>query len=208
MHYKEKLLIPAVDFYKAQEAYDDAFNRFESESGLMEDAKFWKVVDYFRNNGIDLRFDWELMKHSTEEFARKVRCGYKEVSMIKVEDLILFFKTYCEKVGNLYKPLFGIVKNRGDDAYGDLLDTFPLLGEDMYNKAINKKFRDNDHMEAEICNKVNNLLPNAASGYPTASDGKKLVYIFTEGENYFQTSLGNSIKEALMYECWESDRTI
>lgn len=208
MHYKEKLSIYAVALYKAEEDYGKAFGELKNESELMEDSKFWKVVDYFRNNEIDLRFDYKLMKRSTVEFARKVRCEYKEVSMIKVEDLIPFLKTYYEKVNDLYKPLFDIAENRRDDSYGDLLDTFPLLGEDMYNKAINKKFRNNAHMEAEICNAVNNRCLSACSNHQTASDGKRLVDIFTEGENYFRMSLSNSIKKALMYECWKSDETI
>jgi hypothetical protein len=194
-HHVKKMFEPAKALWEAKENYDNAFEKLYEESELIDESKFWGMVNNFlselRYRCLDGRGS---IYDSADEFTRKIRCS--ETNGVKTKDLIPFLKMYREKCHALYEPLFNIVENRSDDSYGDFLDAFPLLGKGMYYKAINKEFRDNDHIEAEICSKVHN-----DSGDLSAEKIKSLVDMFINGESYFKMNFEDAIKKSVKYEC-------
>ncbi len=87
----------------------------------------------------------------------------------------------------LYKPLFDIINDRGDDAYGDLLDALPLAGREVVERALKKEFANENELGAAIRTSVESF-----------EDGKARIIL--RGENYFAMSLRDEARRRFVYE--------
>ena len=128
----------ASAFRAAQENYHDAFrDYFANEITSLPDDQFWQLQPVFRDDVITFRFAYKRtngMEQAARELFRKPLAGdFKgrgngDVPRNSLHEAMQFAKTWRNLQSHLYQPLFDIVQDRGDDAYGDLLDALPLAG--------------------------------------------------------------------------------
>ena len=112
---------------EAETARDLAFNRLldtvepftEGEMG-----KFAHIVDEY----------WHLWEHRKDsrwiwdELVRRAVTGQTKVHNFDYVDVLRWHVTHRKLTTAFYEPLFHVVSGRGDDGYGDLLDSLPLAG--------------------------------------------------------------------------------
>jgi hypothetical protein len=91
----------------------------------------------------------------------------KEIHMIHA---LRMMKTHSQLRIDLYDALDDVATGRGDDGYGDLLDSFFLAGPTVVQAALNKEIGDNTEMSEMV----------------VASLGEKLGKFVLNGENYFR----------------------
>jgi len=123
---------------RAQKKINTLFQNIMSKMPLLDDDRFWELVEVIKAD-----MNWrkyvkkgllrpDRLKRTLRHFTWKFAWGeYKDMY-----ELMSFLNTYEEKVGALYKPLFEVVKDMGDDEYGDFCDSFPLHGREAYEAAV------------------------------------------------------------------------
>ena len=87
----------------------------------------------------------------------------------------------AEYKGRLYQPLFDVVKDRGDDAYGDLLDALPLAGRDLVQKSLDREFGNCRQFEQTVGG--------------VCQDCPQLAELILHGENYVAMSLLDAARD-------------
>ena len=165
----------AVAHREALAAYETAFREyFDNQVAELPAERFWALQSvlchevlrfhfgYGRSNGIE---------QAAEEFFRKPAArDYRDSLEYTLEEAIQFAKTWREWRQRLYGPLFDVVQNRGDDAYGDLLDALPLAGREVVEEAMAGEFANEPQLEAAVL---------------VGCDGnQRLVKLILHGENY------------------------
>lgn len=75
-----------------------------------------------------------------------------EESDLKFTDAIRFLKTLQEFKSMAYKALFNVVGGKGDDGYGDFIDSLILAGPDIYAKVLSGAYREGEwkRLQADI----------------------------------------------------------
>jgi len=103
-----------------------------SDAELLPDDEFWPLVAEL-NRWIEMRKNHAI---AAEQFIHTLT--YNHVRGLETDrtTAMRFVKTYNEKSHALYKPLYDVIKNCGDDGYGDILDSFPLFGQERYELAL------------------------------------------------------------------------
>lgn len=128
------------------EVFREHFDR--RMQGLYGD-RFWQLLSVFQDEVRAFRF---VMRRSdgvaraADEFFRKPYAGHFQASSGKTvpeysfDEAVQFARTWTEIVNRLYPALVGVVTNRSDDTFGDLLDSLPLLGRELVAKAVEGEF--------------------------------------------------------------------
>lgn len=129
----------------------------------LSDDEFWEQL-------ADLKEEWERVKDSgdsrlaIERFLWKFFHGGKNDPVLAVR----FVKTYRSKVEALGLSLNTVITGCGSDTFGDVIDSFPLFGHDMYEQAVRGKLIDKDDYR-----------------------------VWYQGENYFRTFLRDELCEKM-----------
>ena len=175
----------AIAFREAKEEYNRSFRDYfaKSVTELPED-RFWQlqavlcgeirrfVLGYRRTNGVE---------QAAREFFRKPSADdFGKAPQYSLEEAISFAKGWQEWRGRLYQPLFDVVKDRGDDAYGDLLDALPLVGRDVVQEVLGSEFGNQEQFEAAV--------------FVGCDGSKQFTELILHGENY----VGMNLAEAAM----------
>jgi hypothetical protein len=101
------------------------------EFSLLDDDLFWKAIDAIRLE-IDLLDDKKSIGGILNEFFRSV---VVERDWDKWCKAVGFLRTYEAKCSPLYS--MKVYKGyAGDDTHGDICDSFPLNGKEVYEKAF------------------------------------------------------------------------
>lgn len=126
---------------QAKKKATDAFaEEFHKTVQLLPDDRFFEIVKLYVKEIITFRFHYQRsngVEQAAQELFRKARCNEEGYSS---EELIRFAKTYEAMKGRLYTPLFDVIKDKGDDAYSDLIDNLPLLGQKLFNALETKEY--------------------------------------------------------------------
>jgi len=106
----------------------------------LDDNTFWSMLDEFKKE-IDRTISSRMKDPTVNDANIKLAshrfgCGYFFGGKGEYETLLRFVATYSRKKNKLYKPLFDVIQGFGDDSYGDILDSFPLLGRKRYEAAL------------------------------------------------------------------------
>jgi len=139
----------ATDLADAKQACEEAFRKVYNDAPLMEADDFWKFMEvvsaeircfrfgYGRTNGV---------KQGAEEVGRQIWCDQLPKGCdFSAEQYVSFTKTYSELDTQLSKALWDVVTDYGDDGYGDLIDTLPLLGRGFCKKILAGEWEKGDH---------------------------------------------------------------
>lgn len=100
----------------------------------------------------------------------------------QMEEAIQFAKSWQGWRGKLYQPLFNVVKDRGDDAYGDLLDALPLVGREVVQEVLGSEFGNQEQFDAAV--------------FVGCDGSKQLTELILHGENYVGMTLADAAQES------------
>jgi hypothetical protein len=163
----------ARSFREASAAYKKAFDRYSASVELLPQEQFWELA-----GRLLVLFKRECnVEKSVDELFRTL------LAADMLEQGIRFAKTWRQLSSDLYKPLFNVSESRGDDAYSDWLDAFPLLGKEIYGKALRGEYTE----ELEIrCDAEGRLKP-------MLTDHDRVWHVLQKAifydENYFWMTL-------------------
>ena len=176
----------AAVFRAAQENYHAAFrDYFANEIISLPNERFWQLQQVFVREVLTYRFGYGLtngVAQACREFFRKPWANdFGKHASYTLEEAIRFAKSWQGWRGRLYQPLFNVVEDRGDDAYGDLLDALPLAGRDLVGKALAREFGNQRQFEA--------VVQDGCAG------NEKLAKLILHGENYVAMALAEAAQE-------------
>jgi hypothetical protein len=120
------------------------------------------------------------------EFIRKMYCGetddqIPEKEWLNFVDALRFLKTLKSFKKLAYKNLFDVITDRGNDSYGDLVDSIILAGKGVYDKICSKAYCTGEMKR--LCEDVK------------AAVSEKLAKNILEGENYIEMLTTEKIQE-------------
>jgi hypothetical protein len=151
-------------------------NNLVSEAPVMNDKTFWKTVADLKKDVDYALKTWNDAKNGVDNFFCHWRPEPKEA--------LSFVRTYELKVNAIYSDEhYDHLSDEdgyfcGDDSWGDLCDSFPLNGEEVYNAFLNREI-DPDHdafkniQENYIRMRLNEKLPDWLKTYEEDEFGYK-----------------------------------
>jgi len=176
----------AIAHREAQEAYKTAFrDYFANQVTELPEDRFWELQAVFRSEVVTFRFGYKRtngVEQAAGEFFRKPLANdFGKYASYSLQDTISFAKTWDGWRQKLYQPLFDIVEDRGDDAYGDLLDALPLAGPGLISKALAREFGNQRQFDAGVLD--------------GCGGNEQLAKLILHGENYVAMSLADAAQE-------------
>ena len=170
---KRDLIRSAKKLSDAKKDWGLRFQQYFATVKSLRDTEFWPLLAEFRLQVFRFKFDYERqIEDAALEFFRK---PYAREGNYSIDEAVSFAKTYQEKARAIYHPLMDIIKDRGDDSYGDLLDVLPLMGQEMYERCLKSDFQDNEDFTITI----QDMIANASA----VKDKKKFNDFILHGEN-------------------------
>tara|TARA_R110000824_G_scaffold217119_1_gene403643 strand:- start:679 stop:1383 length:705 start_codon:yes stop_codon:yes gene_type:complete len=179
--------------------FDSAMIGLEYTFPLLTDDEFWSVLAVYRKEVLSsIRGG-----RKSEASAHSLQCRMESRGEQKAALYMRFAKTYERKAAGLYKPLFEVAEGRGDDSYGDFLDNLPLIGREVYEKALEGYYGNESALRDAVLESFKGTVKEAE---------RLLSYIFN-GENYNQTSLNEKGREVFKWEmspleCSDCNRSV
>jgi len=189
----------------AKDAFEKAMMAIERAIEPLSDDEFWSMVEAFRERIIS-GFP---MNQNTKDSVHNLHCDMPETGSAKALKFIRFVKAWEAKTVEAYHPLFGVIQDRSDDSYGDLLDSFPLVGREVYEKALAGYYGKEYAVKDAVCEALGErVTASATSRYLTdeenvANAGKALTWLLShifQGENYIGMRLEEKGREIFQWE--------
>jgi len=176
----------AIAHRTANEQYNTAFRGyFANQVTELPEDRFWELQAVFQRDVCTFRFGYKRtngVDQAAREFFRKpLADDFGKAPIYSLEEAISFAKSWQGWRGRLYQPLFDVVEDRGDDAYGDLLDALPLAGRDLVCKALAREFGNQSQFDASVLE--------------GCSGNEQLAKLILHGENYVAMSLADAAQE-------------
>lgn len=112
------------------------------------------------------------------EFIRQIYCKKDGLDLM---DAVRFVKSLKKFKESAYRNLARVIKDRGDDSLGDLIDSLVLASDDVIYKVNFGHYREGDY---------NIFVEDIRKG-----SGEILSEIILEGENYIEMFTTEKIKE-------------
>lgn len=112
------------------------------------------------------------------EFIRRIYCGNNGLDLMDAVRFVKFLKEFKDVA---YKSLHEVIKDRGDDAYGDLVDSVIMAGDVVVQRICCGAYRKGDYER---------FVQDVKEG-----SGEKLAKIILEGENYIEMFTIEKIQE-------------
>ena len=199
----------AVNLGAAEVAFDKAWREFYNTIPNLEMSRFWEILPHYRNEV----FSYVLVRKDRQggvekaawEFFRKpyvTQLDGGRATEYTVQEALSFAVTYADVTDKLYKPLFNVVKDRGDDAYGDLLDSLPLVGQVQIEKCLGKSYGNYKRFLGGIKTEISEVV---VESFPTKGDPEiclrvdgyteKMTKFILSGENYNKMFLNDAAKK-------------
>jgi len=173
----------AAEFQAAKAKYRDAFQQFKADLRPLPPDRFWPILDEFRKVAFSLvgRHYRPLGEAAADEFLRLAALGEIPVPFAAAVHFALSYRHYsglCHVGGDKCRFSF----DRGDDAYGDLMDAVVLTGREIVDRIIDADFPDLGTLTACVRHV-------SRQGAADASHGRNIADAILHGENYFAMHL-------------------
>jgi len=195
--------------HEARDAYHKAYVKFAAQAPLLEPDHFWTILAVVAKEVKSFRFCYGRTngtKQAAEEVGRQCWCKQlpKRVECT-TEQYVSFANTYRELVSKLYKPLFDVVTGYGDDGYGDLLDTLPLLGREFVKRILEGEWGEGDHDEFISAIKGQTHEDWKLGNDPKGHKEQAVDRFFIKGEEYVCMSLDEAAEKYLCNDLREQE---
>jgi len=184
---------------QAKDNWKHAYVAHAEAATVMAPDQFWKILDHLFQQIVYYRFKLGRTngtKVACKEIGRQ--CWTKQLPEgveCTVEEFVSFTKAYAEVRGSMYDPLFGVVEERGDDAYGDLLDLLPLLGR-KFAKWVQEGKWPKGHYD-EFINSVRKRVRKRLNAINCEARYDEVLDFILKGEEYVSMSLDDAASKYL-----------
>jgi hypothetical protein len=183
----------AVAFRQARAQYDKAFRMLKITTPELQAADFWPMADAFRLTILrTMAYRAEgVSEAAADEFMRQASIGQSPWDLAAAVHFALSYDTYKRHAyagGDKCRFSF----DRGDDGYGDLMDSVVLLGREFNERLYAGRFYDLPDFNAAVKERCDSAV--TASDFPfqysDAPDShrvglvSRLRKLILQGENY------------------------
>jgi hypothetical protein len=168
----------AVAFRQSRAKYDKAFRMLKITTPELQAADFWPMADAFRLTILrTMNYRAEgVSEAAADEFMRQASIGQSPWDLAAAVHFALSYDTYKRHAyagGDKCRFSF----DRGDDGYGDLMDSVVLLGREFNERLHVGRFYDLKDFNAAVTEQCAILSASEA----VASRLRKFIL---QGENY------------------------
>lgn len=186
MDLKEIITKAAIIHQTADELIDHLVRQYIDNAPKFQDGirdpRFDKILSKYRE--LILLHSHNRSEKAAHELCRLACTGQSDADWT-LEEIASFIKTWClisDKIDEKITDLPNV--NRGDDSYGDLLDSFPLVGEEIMVPVIKGVFKDFKDIEKAIKDR----------------HGKEIAKFVLNGENYNRMMLTDKLKYFIIHD--------
>lgn len=193
----------ARDLSDATETYEDLWSKAQQVLHPLDPSKFEVMLTHFHDC-----FSWHVWtdrypsKTATYEFFRRQAIDQEWT----LHDMCCFVYHWDAIVDGLHGHLFEIVTDKGDDGYGDLCDSLPLIGRDALKRLFDLKegFANNNDV-VQIIKEACPEEPKSFKGSGNKWENHWKDFIW-RGENYFRMHMNEVARE--WYLNWSRDNKV
>lgn len=186
---------------EAEKAYREAWDKARETTERLDVDRFWAIMDLWKSSVIRMGRD---SKQACDELFRQCVCGELIVrgktraaggGKVTFDELVRFIENYEAITSALYGHLFDVVDGKGDDSYGDLCDSLPLVGREGVKDLLALR-NDQENNEAVV-----SIIEYNCVGH----DKDEWVHFIWDGENYFRMFLEDEARRRYSGEAVEHD---
>lgn len=195
-----------------KEQFEESARRWMDNVEPMGASDFNIFLDAYRKNVIHALFHRERfdpVDHAADETMRAAVTGENKLDFSKFPS---FIRAYRQTKSMLYKALDDCDLGRGDDSYGDLMDSLPLLGVDAIKHIIGGKITSNktltifvnktclEYVQKWVGIPWNDGGGDHVKGQNVEQIAEKWALFILNGENYNEMKLGEQWQERFCLE--------
>jgi len=182
---------------QSQDNYRKAWNIFYAESEPMcSTDRFFEILEHFFGIIVDERSkggrDMDAVKRAAKELVRRSHVEHyygENWAMLRFpfsfDEILMFARRWNDMYEELHKVLFDTVTDKGDDSYGDFIDSLPLAGRHVVEKCL-----EGGYSHRGLTHGINHAMKKRDKGNTVVE-----VEMVLQGENYFRMSLNDALKD-------------
>ena len=182
--FSDEILKQADELRKAEGQYEKAFDHWAQTAPTLSPDHFWKNVQ-------SLRLIW-----SRSLDAERAANEYLRVASVEGEEQLAAAIHFCVSYRRYAEGMSGACEHltegweRGDDGFGDLMDSLPMAGEQVYVEIKSGDFFGEDEDGNETVN-ISDLEKRVKEIVPHVAD--RIIH----GENYWASTLEQAAAERM-----------
>lgn len=212
----ESVIVQARVLKKAQDLYDQLMRNYGAMISMhhpLDEASFWHTNDFFRvllfqaiTTDRAEPVDWaadEMCRVATYDHAKTWWIDSFQASQGITFPTVLeyahTYENYRSKAYKLVDAMKQIETGKGDDGFGDMMDSLPILGPKFFRRMEKMRFYNYKHFRHVIRETVREHVKALGDKYTYYEDKivKKVSAMIIDGENYFGMTLEEKTKEWL-----------
>jgi len=114
---------------------------FAAISAMEDDTLYEEILVEYRTLILTSGWEKERVKHAADELVRRAHCMEANYSF---EDLVAFYKQFAKIKADLhnYMPLWNAELDKGDDSYGDFIDSIQMVDVNLATYILEGVFLD------------------------------------------------------------------
>lgn len=144
--------------------------------------EFWECVEALRKS---------LMSRQSGRYGWHLKSAVGNIASFKTSTTMLYrFLGRWKELANSTSTAFGEMEMeyRGDDSFGDLLDSSPLLGETIYNQVLTGAYKTEKELK-EAFNTYCIMMQDSKDLDRVQRNAEHMVRSVLDGENYFISTI-------------------
>ena len=144
-------------------------------------SEFWKKVELLRK---------DLMTKQSGQWGWHIKSAVANIAFQKPPMTLYRFLGRWKELANSASTAFDEMKmeHRGDDSFGDLLDSSPLLGETIYNQVLTGAYKTEKELK-EAFNTYCIMMQDGKDLDKVQKNAEHMVRSVLNGENYFISTI-------------------
>lgn len=184
--FSDEILKQADDLRLAEGRYEGAFDRWSQSVPTLDTEHFWREIDRIRS--IWSERDSNDSEWTADEYLRQAAVEGEE----RLAAAVHFCVSYRRYVESLRSRCEHITDGweRGDDGFGDLMDSLPMAGESVYVRVKGGDFWDEDGDDTVNLDDLESSVKSAAP---------KVAERIINGENYWASTLEKAAQDRLKF---------
>lgn len=185
--FSDEIIKQANSVREAENQYERDFDAWARGVPTLDPEHFWPEVERLRRVS-DTRDNNP--ERTVEEYFREAHCKGEE-ALAKAVHFAVSYRRYCTALSNACND---VVEGwgRGDDSFGDLMDSLPLAGREVFERLRNGDFFDEDEDGDDVVN-LEELETAVRVAVP------KIVERILHGENYWATTLEDEARRRMKF---------
>lgn len=212
----EAVIMQARVLKQAQDKYDELMRNYGGLIAVkhpLSEPTFWRTTDCFRAvifqaittdrpDPVDWAAD-EMCRVATYDHAKPRWIDeFQESRGLTFPTVLEYahtYENYRSKAYKLVNAMKQIETGKGDDGFGDMMDSLPILGHKFFRRMEKMRFYNYKHFQHVIRKTVREHVKALGDKYAYYENKivKKFSAMIIDGENYFGMTLEEKAKEWL-----------